>query len=132
MRSTTSYALLLVAGLTSPVANGFEPVTEGDVSYVSGGVGLEERTEMKALAPQYNLHVMFSSEARGAYLADVTVSIKDAHGQDVLQTRSDGPGCYAQLPAGTYKVNAEQGESSMSKTAIVGRGKPAILHFNWR
>lgn len=101
-----------------------------EVPFVSGGVGLENREEMRALASGYNLHMIFST-AEGAYVADVAVEIKDADGGTVLRAVSDGPWLYAKLPPGTYTVAVEQGGSTITKRIAVNAGKPSTLHFRW-
>lgn len=71
------------------------------VDALSTGVGLEERTARS----QYSLLLSFS-EARGPYLANIAVEIKDAGGKLLLRTTSEGPWLYVKLPAGDYKVTA--------------------------
>lgn len=40
-----------------------KPQTQGGVSFVSGGIGSEERAELKAMRSNYNLSLLFLSEA---------------------------------------------------------------------
>jgi hypothetical protein len=47
--------------------------SEAGMRWVCGGVGAEERRELAALEPQANLRLLFVTEKRGGYLADVAV-----------------------------------------------------------
>jgi hypothetical protein len=103
--------------------------TNADVPFVTGGVGLENREEMRALEPGYNLRVVFAS-ATGEYLAGVGVVIRTTEGNTVLHTVSEGPWLYVKLPPGTYTVSAEQGGASITKRIVVD-GRPSTLRFSW-
>jgi hypothetical protein len=100
-----------------------------DVPFVSGGVGLENREEMRALEPSYNLRLVFAS-ATGEYLAGVGVVIRTTEGNTVLRTVSEGPWLYVKLAPGTYTVSAEQDGASITKRIVVG-GRRSTLHFSW-
>ncbi len=73
-------------------------------SYVSGGVGESERSDLHALSSQFNLHLMFATQGSGEYLSAVQVTILDANKAPVLSAESSGPWFYAQLPPGDYSV----------------------------
>ncbi len=84
--------------------------TQGDVSYLSGGIGKSEAAAIKHAAKRYPLQLEFLLKAKpkDEYLADVKVKIKDAHDKVVLDAISGGPFLLAQLPAGKYAVSAER------------------------
>jgi hypothetical protein len=100
-----------------------------DVQYISGGVGVEEREQMQSAAKDYNLHLVFSQKETGAYVAEISVSIKDAKGEEILQVVSDGPWLYAQLPAGTYTVTVAQAGRAISRQVKVTGEKSQTLYF---
>ena len=58
--------------------------------YMTGGIGIDSRTQMDMAADRYNLKVVVAS-ASGAYLADAMITIKNAVGKVVLKTMTDGP-----------------------------------------
>jgi hypothetical protein len=101
-----------------------------EVPYLSGGIGLESREEMRALAPSYNLYLIFT-QARGEYLADIDIEIKSEDGRAVLRAVSDGPWLYARLEPGTYVVIADQNGSTLTKRVVVDPAKPSTVYFRW-
>ncbi|MEQ1485672.1 carboxypeptidase regulatory-like domain-containing protein [Methyloglobulus sp.] len=77
-----------------------KPQTQGDVTFVSGGVGGDERSAMQAIRTDYNLSLLFSVQGSGEYLSDVKVSITDSKGNTFLETVADGPMLLASLKPG--------------------------------
>jgi hypothetical protein len=69
----------------------------GHVRYVSGGVSLEEREAMKAMAKDFDLKLVFAM-ASGEYLSHILVVIKDAQGNTLLSKESQGPWFFVKLP----------------------------------
>jgi hypothetical protein len=108
-----------------------EPQTQGDVTFVSGGIGEGERNAMEAMKSDYNLNLLFAAKGTGEFLADVNVRIADAQGNTVIETVSDGPFLFARLKPGNYTVLAEKDGSVMRQKARVGGGKRASLSFYW-
>jgi hypothetical protein len=106
------------------------------IRYVSGGVGEDERTEIEALASQFNLRLMFAKQDSGEYLSDVQVSIREERGGTILDARSEGPLFFAQLPAGDYRVEATPSgmpdRMPQSKTVHVGSSGQTRLDFYWK
>ena len=105
-----------------------QPQTQGEVTFVSAGVGIEERNELDATRANYNLSLLFSVRGSGEYLSDVKISITDLSGKNFLETVSNGPKLFAKLPTGRYIVNVEQDAKVLHKTVSVG-GKQTALSF---
>lgn len=105
--------------------------SQDSVSYVSGGVTLDERDAMKPMAKDYNLRMSFALNV-GNYVADVKVKVLSAKGKSVLDVVSDGPWLYANLPAGKYKVTAEYEGQAVTKIASISAKKGASLNFVWK
>jgi len=63
-----------------------------------------------------------------AYVADVTISVADAQGREVLRVKSDGPLFYAKLPAGRYQVSATtaRGETVSKAVDLTGPAKRKV------
>lgn len=133
---------ILVLGLSGPLLSGAadfdlgapvpQPVTEGGVTYVSGGSGMEERQALDEVAGNYNLKLVFAEKGSGAYLADVKLLIMNMKGQKILETVSDGPWFFVKLAPGRYKITAEVEGQSLVQQAKVGGGRLTQLHFYWR
>ncbi|MDR3425343.1 MAG: hypothetical protein P4M13_09800 [Alphaproteobacteria bacterium] len=82
-----------------------KPSDNGDVQYISGGVGEADMNAINAEENAYNLKMLFVAEG-GAYLANVGVDIKDGKGHDVLDTTTEGPVLLVKMPPGPYTVEA--------------------------
>lgn len=108
-----------------------KPQTQGDVTFVSGGVGSDERNEMQAIRADYNLSLLFSVQGTGEYLSEVKVSIADSKGNTLIETVSDGPMLLAKLKPGRYNVTAElEGQVAQKKANVVGNKRTSIS-FIW-
>lgn len=109
-----------------------QPTTQNGITYLCGGVGLDESTAMKQAAKSYDLMSTFAAQD-GSYLADVSVEIADKSGTPVLQTTCDGPMMLVKVPhAGSYRVQATVDGHTQTKTAQAGGGHgPQRLVFVW-
>jgi hypothetical protein len=96
---------LVMAG--SVLARTGMPATEqqGDISFVSGGVGRDESTALRQARSQWPLSLLFTGPG-SSYVADVQVQITNAGGTGVLDTKSHGPYMLVRLPAGRYSIRA--------------------------
>jgi len=99
----------------------------GGVDYISGGVSLDARQAMMAQVGSYNLHLEFAAAPEGEYLSDVDVSVANARGQSVLQTRTTGPWLFARLPAGAYSVTAKAAGATRTQQITVGGGRRHLV-----
>lgn len=126
----TSYrvrVLLAMAAalLAVPVLAGI--ASARSVETLSTGVGVEERVPRK----EYSLLLTFA-EAKGPYLANITVEIKDAEGKVVLSTTSPGPWLFAKLPPGDYKVMATRGSGEKTSAAFtIGQSGQQVVRLTW-
>ncbi|MCK9394742.1 MAG: carboxypeptidase regulatory-like domain-containing protein [Methylobacter sp.] len=80
-----------------------KPQTQGEVTFVSGGVGTDERNALQAMRDDYNLTLLFSVKGTGEYVSDVKVRITDSSGNLVLESVSDGPMLFAKLKPDRYR-----------------------------
>ncbi|HJW56742.1 MAG TPA: hypothetical protein VJ577_15850 [Burkholderiaceae bacterium] len=98
---------------------GMEAKTENGFTYLCGGVGESESTQIKQTARNYDMMLTFATR-RGNYLADVDVNIKDAKGNALLQTTCDAPIMLINFPkSGVYRISAEAAGYTLNKTARV-------------
>ncbi|MGF6755499.1 carboxypeptidase regulatory-like domain-containing protein [Paraburkholderia sp. GAS334] len=103
---------------------------QGDVSFTSGGVGLDESTALQAAQSQWPLSLRFTGPG-SEFLADVAVKVVDAHGAEVLDTKSRGPYMLVRLRPGRYTVHATYKDSDQSKAvSVTGKGT-ARAAFYW-
>ena len=107
--------------------------TTGNAQWVCGGAGEQERMQMKGLESEATAELMFVTEKRGGYLADVDFVVRDQKGGTVLQGRAAGPKCLLTVPMGRYRVDATYEGSKRSANFQVTRapGNPTrtVLTF---
>ncbi len=118
-------AYCATAAQAGPIVKNYE-----GIAYISGGVGIDARQGLQAMAKDYNLKMVFAART-GNYLADTHVVIKDMQGKTVLNAVSDGPWFYAKLPTGQYTITATtSGKSENQKVAINLAGQ-TVRYFYW-
>jgi hypothetical protein len=119
--------------------------TVGSASFLSGGIGIDESEAMKAAAPRYALELIFSARntnspgsvpgttaaANAAYTADVQVKISDHSGKTVIDTVSQGPYLLANLPDGSYQVQASTDGVVKTQKTVIKKGAHQRLVFSW-
>jgi hypothetical protein len=131
--SAFALALLAVSVVLAPPASAkSEEVVRAPsgVMYVTGGVGSEAVDLLKSMEKDFDLKLVFANTS-GAYLSDVRVTIVDASGHVVLDTRSEGPLLMAKLPAGTYRVDATFSGHPESRKITVAANKLVTVDFRW-
>ena len=107
--------------------------TQGNVSYVSGGVGEDDAAAMKSAAAGYPLELQFVQKAtpRDEFLADVKVRITDRARNVVLDAVASGPFLLAKLPPGTYQIEADHVGVVKRQTVDLRPGKHQKSVFVW-
>ncbi len=122
------------AALAQPASSAGEmqPTTENGITYMCGGVGLDESTAMKQAAKDYDLMSTFAAQD-GSYLADVEVELLGKDGAAILQTTCDGPILLLKLPrAGSYRMRATVNGHAQTKAVSLGHGRGTRrLVFVW-
>jgi hypothetical protein len=103
---------------------------QGDVSFVSGGVGLDESKALQAAQSQWPLSLRFTGPASN-FLANVHVRIVDAQGGDVLTATSRGPFMLVRLRPGRYTVHAAYEDREQTRTVSVPAKGTARASFYW-
>lgn len=105
----------------------------GSSTYITGGIGLDESTAMKADMKNWPLSMQFAQKdgTRAEYVADVQVVVTDNKGHAALQAVSQGPFMLASLQPGTYKVAATLDNKTLRQTVDVKKGKPVKVTFLW-
>lgn len=125
-------ALLLVLLTVSPVwsQQPLELQEQQGISFVSGGLGADERDQLRTMQDEFNLKLVFAIDA-GNYLSDIDVRIMDQQGNTLVETRSDGPILMAKLPAGTYSVAVANQGDSKERTVEIGSQDLAEVTLTW-
>jgi len=105
----------------------------GEITYVTGGIGLQEALAMAHAAKHYPLELVFLHKAgkRDEYLADVPVTIKDSRGDLVFEGHSEGPYFLASLPKGHYVVSTQWGSTALTRRVEIGSLTQRVV-FEWK
>ena len=104
MKRSRPAVLALAACLAMPAIAAAKAADGG--SLICGGVGTDERRAMSHEAEGANLLLENFTEG-GAYVADVDVVLTpERPGAPGFAFKAEGPLCYLQVPAGTYRVEA--------------------------
>ena len=127
----TLAAVILAASLApAAVLAAPTPHQQNGVTYVNGGVGVEEQAAMKAQRADYNLLLTFATQQSGAYRSDIQLDIMDAKGTDLLSVANVGPMFFAKLAPGTYRISAAAEGKTFKRTVKVGNApKEIVLHW---
>jgi len=99
----------------------------GKVTFVSGGIGLEQRAMLSQNEKDSNLKLVFT-EPQGSYLSDIGVTVTDRKGSVVLETSAAGPWLLARLEPGSYKVTVTDSQGRQERMVNVGRDLRTV-HF---
>lgn len=120
---------------TPPAAGTLPPAQHaGGISYLSGGIGSDQSAAFKAAMTRYPLSLEFarhSSAGGNEYLSNVPVKISDAHGQQLLSTRTNGPFMLVSLPNGHYVVTARHNGKTVNRPVDIGKSSHAHEAFVW-
>jgi hypothetical protein len=101
-----------------------------DVSYLSAGIGEDDREALKIAGAGFNLKVVTALKS-GEYLADVKVTISAAKGKKVLETVAEGPWLLVKLKPGTYDIETEtMGEALRQRVMVKNKGQ-RVVYFYW-
>ncbi|SAK64696.1 hypothetical protein AWB76_03538 [Caballeronia temeraria] len=103
---------------------------QGDVSYTSGGVGLDESRALLREQAHWPLSLRFTGPTAD-YLADVHVRIVGGKGGEVLATDAMGPYMLVKLPPGSYTVYAKYKDQEKKQAVTVAGPGKAKAAFHW-
>lgn len=126
-------AVVALAALsTSPVwadDNPLEVQQQGNISYVTGGIGKDESDALRATQSNYNLRIM-NADKSGHFSGDTRIVISDLQHNALLDATS-GPLFYANLPKGRYIVEGYDQEQTKKQIVTIANGKSAHVRFVW-
>ena len=122
--------LVLLAGAASAQQPFPIPVQQGAVTYITGGIGDDEIAAMKASIGAYNL-LISDSEKDGSYTAGIDVTIRNGHGQIVLNAKNTGPLLYVKLAPGDYTMDAMYHGVENVRDVTIGPKRPTEVNFIW-
>lgn len=107
-----------------------QPVHQGDVTYLSGGIGSGEQHALEAAARNYNLEIT-NADRKGEFTAGTNLVIKSRSGHDVLRATDTGPLFYAKLPPGEYTIQATSGDQQRVRHVKIAAKGSTDVHLIW-
>lgn len=132
--SSCALTLVIAAALhaiPAQAADGMPEVQQqGDISYVTGGIGDEERSALEGMQQGYNLRIT-STDDTGHFSGDDTRIVVSDLKQHGLLDVTGGPFFYAILPEGRYSVEGFSDGQSKKQAITIASGKPVDVHFSW-
>jgi hypothetical protein len=105
-------------------------VQQGETTYTSGGIGLEERGALEASAKNYNL-IISNADKKGEFTAETTIIITRKGNRELLTVNDAGPLLYVKLLAGAYVVKATNGDRKAERSVSITGHKQARIYFTW-
>ena len=129
---------LAVFGAVLPLdALSIEPISihdmQGDISYLTGGIGSSEAESMKEVAKDYALEIVLVQKLKKqeAFISDVKVQIQDMQKKTVLDVITEGPYLLVNLPNGKYVITAEFHSDIKQQKVNIGAKKHQKVVFWW-
>ena len=128
-----SYFFLIFLLFAATAWGDIEPMvqcTSDGVPFITGGVGKDERTELKKQFKEYNCRIELANKF-GEYLYKAKVSIRNAQNKEILKTDTAGPWILVRLPEGEYSVViTHKGTKKTLKIAIEkGKKNVTVIRF---
>ena len=121
---------VVIVSLGSSAAFALNTNTANGISYLTGGVTLDERQEMADQRKNFSLLLKFAAKS-GRYLGDVVVNITNGKGAALFDSTTDGPWLLVNLPAGSYTLKAVSGGVSQSQKISIGKNARRELTMYW-
>lgn len=129
----TMLALIALLAVFSSTAQAEDRVLEeqkqGNISYVTGGIGEAETKALRATKPHYGLRVM-NADKEGHFSGETHIKVSDTKGLLLLDTAT-GPIFYANMPEGNYLLESFNGQQTKQQRITMKRGTPVDVRFSW-
>ena len=124
--------LMADAGLAQAMAAP-RPVTQGEATWVNGGIGKTEAEAIRRMAPEWPLQMTFLErhQGRDEFVAGVKLLITAEDGRTVVDVRDGGPLLLLKLPDGHYTVRADYDGHVETRRIDVAAGRHDAVAFLW-
>ncbi|SOT41382.1 hypothetical protein [Burkholderia cenocepacia] len=122
-------ACLLNIGENALADTSTEPIVHNGVAYITGGIGQDEVTAFRDVAPRYNLRMTFASK-RGHYISDVDVTLSSGK-STILDVHTSGPFLFTRVPPGRYTVSAHDRAVREVRHVVVPVRGAVDVRFYW-
>jgi hypothetical protein len=128
--------LILSSGFILPNLASAEPLqirnSAHGYKYVTAGIGEEEAAQMKRIAKNYTLNLLFSEGVVGRWATDVNVNIYDEASNLMFRIVAAKPVLYVNLPAGTYTILASNNGNKLRHKVTLEANTNQKVVLNWK
>jgi hypothetical protein len=121
---------VVLFSFASPTAFALTTNTANGITYLTGGITLDERQEMADQRKSFSLLLKFAARS-GKYLGDSSVTVNNAKNAVVFQGTTDGPWLFMNLPTGNYKVTVKNGDVSQTQKISIGKNTHRDVTMYW-
>jgi len=119
----------------SLLALGQVPMTqsEGSTQFITGGIGIEESSSIKAEAKNWPLLIELSIKdgLKSNWISEVSIIITDASGNQILNQSNQGPMLLVALKPGQYTIQAIYQDVKMVRSIVVHGANNQKITFQW-
>lgn len=108
--------------------------TQGDITYISGGIGEDEARAMKSDSKSWPLSIEFSEHlvSQDLWVAQVYLRILDSTGKTLFDTTVDGPIFLGKVPPGRYELLATYQGVTKRRAIVIKLDQHTNESFNWQ
>ena len=108
--------------------------TQGNITYISGGIGEDEAAAMKAESKSWPLSIEFSEHLvnQDLWVAQVYLRILDSKGKTLFDTTVDGPIFLGKVPPGNFELLATYQWVTKRGVIEIKQGQHIKESFNWQ
>ncbi len=137
MRHFVIQCLMVCAGFLSGASLAQLPPSksQGDTTFITGGIGSDESSAMFAAAKKWSLLIEMSEidgSGRGVWIAGINIRVLNANQQTIVETVCDGPLMLLNAPSGQYTVEASYQDKLLKRSVVLKEGDPQKLSLFWR
>ena len=137
MRHFFIQCLIVCTGFLSGVSLAQLPPskTQGDATFITGGIGSDESSAMFAAAKKWSLLIEMSEidgSGRGVWIAGINIRVLNAKQQTILETVCDGPLMLLNALPGQYTIEASYQGKLLKRSVVLKEGDSQKLTLFWR
>lgn len=107
--------------------------SQGQTQFLTGGIGKDESDAILHEGRSWPLMLELAQAGtpRAVYISDVQVIIKDASGNTVLETITEGPYLLVKLPPGKYSMDATYESTTLHRDLDIVKGSNKKITLLW-
>lgn len=136
MKSIRFFAIIFLLSLgfmqTSHAAEPEKRSAKNGIQYMTGGIGEEDKFDMRPYAKKFTLNLLFSQGVAGEYITDTNVNIYNEQSELVFRIKGAKPMLYVNLPAGIYTILASNHGERLRHKITIEENKNQKVILNWK